>query len=817
MYTDLYTQVCTYTGEAKIKYYQVNKEGYHELAEGLFMDLICSRPEMPDSNFLYTDVTHSLVWDDPDASTPQGIRFFLFQEIPNSSSPSPEEFLEKVVLSEDGAPLAFEPKINLRIKEYLHVGRLFYLIPVLVNNITGSIPEELFEGQCIKLLNDNTLKLYIPWLGSFEYAEKEGVGLIRFPYWSKEIAITKIMDITVRDEYRNPVSFTLYDNRTIRLHLTRKDGFYDFILQKINSGCLSATFLSYPYPLPLVRLRIDSVSGFRGREVCIPVTARNMNSITDFTMPFYFHQDSLKFAGLQNIHPLLAPVIEGAHYRLGDYEVLSLRPWPGWNDTLIIPNGAVLFEICVTPLVTGPASIPISTIPPGPNGDSLRFEIIGIEADHVANTGIVRLPDDNRFLLESRLLCSETPGHFDLELNIFGHSAPYTYSFPGSEIPDSTFSDSVIIIRDIPYGRRDLNVSNRFGSTSAGYIDVSPESLSGRFIARVDSASVLPPSCGKPLGQVPLSVTPSHGNYQFLWVEGKREFTEPLMTGIPPGLHTFRITDENHCSLDLSYDMQAASGLTLAWDEEDLVLCPGEEKIPLNLKIPTPNYHLQIDDGDTLVPSDSIILKQGAHSLSVWDGSCRIDTTLFVSKVDRVRIDPPLPEEVHLSTEISLQFTVRAKPELWDARWIFHGEVVSDSFILDWFPPGNGILFFEASFPPGCVLTDSVRIILPSDEIMEKEFSLPNAFSPNADGFNDFYSIPLSEGIVDVSEFQIFDRYGSLIYEGPKQSAGSATGHSWDGNINGQEASPGVYIVKAVLHLANGESEEMVWTIQLIR
>src|SRR5690606_5550190 len=355
-------------------------EDHRELLQGLFLDWECHGEQNGDSIFLYADLTeHRLLWEDPDASTPQGIRFFLFQEIPNSSSPSPEEFLEKVVLSEDGAPLAFEPKINLRIKEYLHVGRLFYLIPVLVNNITGSIPEELFEGQCIKLLNDNTLKLYIPWLGSFEYAEKEGVGLIRFPYWSKEIAITKIMDITVRDEYRNPVSFTLYDNRTIRLHLTRKDGFYDFILQKINSGCLSATFLSYPYPLPLVRLRIDSVSGFRGREVCIPVTARTMNSITDFTMPFYFHQDSLKFAGLQNIHPLLAPVIEGAHYRLGDYEVLSLRPWPGWNDTLIIPNGAVLFEICVTPLVTGPASIPISTIPPGPNGDSLRFEIIGIE------------------------------------------------------------------------------------------------------------------------------------------------------------------------------------------------------------------------------------------------------------------------------------------------------------------------------------------------------------------------------------------------------------------------------------------------------
>src|SRR5690606_36391714 len=124
-----------------------------------------------------------------------------------------------------------------------------------------------------------------------------------------------------------------------------------------NGNCLFATNGNYPNPLPLVRLRIDSVSGFRGREVCIPVTAQNMNSITDFTVPFYFHSDSMKYAGLQNIHPLLEPVLREDHSRVGDYDVLSLRPRAGWNDTLIIPNDAVLFELCVIPHVAGPASI----------------------------------------------------------------------------------------------------------------------------------------------------------------------------------------------------------------------------------------------------------------------------------------------------------------------------------------------------------------------------------------------------------------------------------------------------------------------------
>src|SRR5690606_3058862 len=95
------------------------------------------------------------------------------------------------------------------------------------------------------------------------------------------------------------------------------------------------------------------------------------------------------------------------------------------------------------------------------------------------------------------------------------------------------------------------------------------------FDARIDSASVLPPSCGQPLRQVPLEVSPSHGNYQYRWVEGEREYPAPLMTDIPTGMHTFRITDDNHCALYLTYEMSTNTCLALSCEEEDLVRCPG--------------------------------------------------------------------------------------------------------------------------------------------------------------------------------------------------------------------------------------------------
>src|SRR5690606_26801138 len=154
------------------------------------------------------------------------------------------------VISDSGLPIVFEPNTNIWIGGLLEQGKLFYLIPALVNDTGGESPDELFEGDCIRLLLDKSLKVRYPSTG-LEYPYEEGIGLIRFPLWPEEVAITRFMDITVRDEYSNPVSFTFYDNRTIRLHLTRKDGFYDIILNHKKTSCRFATKLSYPYPLPL--------------------------------------------------------------------------------------------------------------------------------------------------------------------------------------------------------------------------------------------------------------------------------------------------------------------------------------------------------------------------------------------------------------------------------------------------------------------------------------------------------------------------------------------------------------------------------------
>ena len=66
-------------------------------------------------------------------------------------------------------------------------------------------------------------------------------------------------------------------------------------------------------------------------------------------------------------------------------------------------------------------------------------------------------------------------------------------------------------------------------------------------------------------------------------------------------------------------------------------------------------------------------------------------------------------------------------------------------------------------------------------------YSLPNTFTPNGDGQNDFFK-PYTFCFVDRVEFQVFNRWGQLVWKTENPDL------NWDGtNLQGQELAEGVY------------------------
>ena len=61
----------------------------------------------------------------------------------------------------------------------------------------------------------------------------------------------------------------------------------------------------------------------------------------------------------------------------------------------------------------------------------------------------------------------------------------------------------------------------------------------------------------------------------------------------------------------------------------------------------------------------------------------------------------------------------------------------------------------------GCVDTNSVNVFV--EKLREVFF--PNAFSPNNDGYNDFYYAYAGKEVTGIKNLKIFNRWGELVYD----------------------------------------------------
>lgn len=109
--------------------------------------------------------------------------------------------------------------------------------------------------------------------------------------------------------------------------------------------------------------------------------------------------------------------------------------------------------------------------------------------------------------------------------------------------------------------------------------------------------------------------------------------------------------------------------------------------------------------------------------------------------------------------------------------------------------------------PIGCSTTD--EIVVTKDCYTD----IPNAFTPNADGDNDYFfpRTLLSKGVNDF-RMQVFNRWGQIIFE-----TTNIDGRGWDGRFNDKEQPLGVYLYLVDVAYSNGRQEQYQGNVTLIR
>jgi len=110
----------------------------------------------------------------------------------------------------------------------------------------------------------------------------------------------------------------------------------------------------------------------------------------------------------------------------------------------------------------------------------------------------------------------------------------------------------------------------------------------------------------------------------------------------------------------------------------------------------------------------------------------------------------------------------------------------------------------------GCKRSDQILL-----KIAEIKFYSPNIFSPNNDNQNDLFFLQGNLSF-DIAQWQIFDRWGRLVYLKKNISANKAL-DGWDGTYNGQESSIGVYTWTALIRFKSGEEKIISGDVTLVR
>lgn len=112
----------------------------------------------------------------------------------------------------------------------------------------------------------------------------------------------------------------------------------------------------------------------------------------------------------------------------------------------------------------------------------------------------------------------------------------------------------------------------------------------------------------------------------------------------------------------------------------------------------------------------------------------------------------------------------------------------------------------------GCTASDSVVVPV---VCMASNVRIPQAFTPNNDGMNDFF-YPMGQGVTLVKEFRIFGRWGNLVFEAHDTPFGDP-GSGWDGRSGGKDQPTGAYVYDILLQCITGETFELKGTVLLER
>jgi len=300
--------------------------------------------------------------------------------------------------------------------------------------------------------------------------------------------------------------------------------------------------------------------------------------------------------------------------------------------------------------------------------------------------------------------------------------------------------------------------------------------------------------------------------YTYLWSDG--QITQ-MATGLAAQNYSVIATDASGCPIELNYTLVPPPAIVpdVSFIDPN---CDGFETGIVQVNTVTggtPGYAYSLSPNNFGTDSTFSGLAEGSYSLYVEDAN---GCVIFVQE----EITAPQIPVITFGDdmELCLGDSILIQPGLNDINikeiiWTQQQFLNCDTCLNPIAQPVNTTQFdLTIVSEDDCTDTNSVRINL----IKNRQFYVPNIFSPNNDGMNDRFTVYGSKEVDQIENLRIYDRWGNLVFNESNLFPGDETS-AWDGRFNNTELNPGVYVWYAEIEFKDAEVFTYSGSITLAR
>lgn len=404
-------------------------------------------------------------------------------------------------------------------------------------------------------------------------------------------------------------------------------------------------------------------------------------------------------------------------------------------------------------------------------------------------------------LIANPVVCAgETSG--SLQFSVANGTPPFTYNWQkiGGGGPSGTGTIAALntqeAIQNLPAGSYSILVKDNFGNDVAFFQEITEPPVLAFTLDKSDYKGWNIRCNGAANGSIQVGLSGGIPAYSYAWSNGSSAVN---LQNLSAGTYTCTATDAQGCAIITPIELLEPSVLLLEAQFLN-ANCTGENTGEIHVLGASGGvfpYVFALSGNDFGTQMDFTNLWPANYTLIAKDANgCEVSAsaTLSAPLIPNIELGQDLTVNLAESAQIILAHDTPLDSFFWQ---LTPGLSCYDCPQPIATPYETTTYTLTAEAPGGCTDTDSLTIFVQKI----RDVYIPNVFSPNDDGENDYFTVYGGPEVQEL-KLEVFSRWGELLF---RQIGGANEDRSgWDGMFRGDPVTSGVYVWRAEILFVDG-------------